>query len=80
MPVCRNRCGPAQVRFTFAQLLVLFRSHWTGDHIVLAAIRTLYLEPRLDQKDPLSRGKQSRRIRRWNPKITESVEDEASSK
>lgn len=49
------------VSFTFPHGLVLFLAYWTGGYIILVAIRRLYLEPHLDEKFPLSRGKQPRR-------------------
>lgn len=49
------------VSFTFPHGLVLFLSYWVGGYIILVAIRRIYLEPHLDEKYPLSRGKQSRR-------------------
>lgn len=52
------------VSFTFPYGLVLFLSYWVGGYIILVAIRRIYLEPRLDEKYPLSRAKQSRRERR----------------
>ena len=52
------------VSFTFAYGLVLFLSYWIGGYIILVAIRRIYLEPHLDEKYPLSRGKQSRSARR----------------
>lgn len=67
------------VSFTFAQGLVLFLAYWTGGYIILVAVRRLYLEPHLDQKYPLSRGKQPRRTRRQNPEVVQSVEGEAAS-
>ncbi len=45
------------VSFTFSYGLVLFLSYWIGGYIILVAIRRIYLEPHLDMKFPLSRGK-----------------------
>lgn len=50
--------------FTFAQGLVLFLAYWIGGYMILVAIRTLYLEPHLDKKYPLSRPTESHRTRR----------------
>ena len=52
------------VAFTFPHGLVLFLGYWVGGYIILVAIRRIYLEPRLDEKYPLSRAKESRRARR----------------
>ncbi|MGO1508432.1 MAG: helix-turn-helix domain-containing protein [Microbacteriaceae bacterium] len=52
------------VSFTFPYGLVLFLSYWVGGYIILVAIRRIYLEPHLDEKYPLSRGKPSRAARR----------------
>ncbi|MGP6170671.1 helix-turn-helix domain-containing protein [Microbacterium sp. A196] len=52
------------VSFTFPYGLVLFLSYWVGGYIILVAIRRIYLEPRLDERYPLSRAQPSRRERR----------------
>lgn len=58
------------VSFTFSYGLVLFLSYWVGGYIILVAVRRIYLEPHLDEKFPLSHGKQSRRVRRQRPEAT----------
>jgi transcriptional regulator with XRE-family HTH domain len=50
--------------FTFGQGMVLFLGYWIGGTMILIAIRSLYLEPHLDERYPLSRAKPSRRARR----------------
>lgn len=65
------------VSFTFPYGLVLFLAYWVGGYIILVAIRRIYLEPHLDEKYPLSRGKQSRRARRQTP--SDAVPDEAKA-
>jgi transcriptional regulator with XRE-family HTH domain len=52
------------VSFTFPHGFVLFLSYWVGGYIILVAIRRIYLEPHLDEKYPLSRGKQPRASKR----------------
>lgn len=68
------------VSFTFPHGLVLFLAYWTGGYIILMAIRRLYLEPHLDEKYPLSRGKQTRRRRdaKWSARSS-STEEQLTS-
>jgi len=67
--------------FTFSHGLVLFFAYWVGGYVILTAIRTLYLEPHLDERYPLSRRKESRRLQRKqlrgtaSPVQTETVTD-----
>lgn len=43
------------VSFTFPYGVVLFLSYWSGGFLILLALRRLVIEPRLDEKYPLSR-------------------------
>lgn len=53
------------VAFTLGQYgLVVFLAYWTGGYLILVAIRGIYLEPRLEEKYPLSRSKKQVRARR----------------
>lgn len=53
------------VSFTLGQYgLVVFLAYWTGGYLILVAIRRIYLEPRLEEKYPLSRSKKQRRSQR----------------
>lgn len=63
------------VSFTFVYGLVLFLSYWVGGYIILMAIRRIYLEPHLDEKFPLSRGKQSRRAARGSTARGDELRD-----
>lgn len=51
--------------------LVLFLAYWTGGYLILAAIRRIYLEPRLEEKYPLSLTKQQIRARRAPWRVSE---------
>jgi transcriptional regulator with XRE-family HTH domain len=44
--------------FAFAQGVAVFFAYWIGGLLILIAVRRLYLEPRLDEKYPLSHRKQ----------------------
>ena len=54
---------------------VLFLAYWTGGFLILVAIRRIYLEPRLDEKYPLSHSRRELRERRtkWNVSELEDV-------
>jgi transcriptional regulator with XRE-family HTH domain len=43
---------------------VLFLAYWTGGYVILVSIRTIYLDPRLDEKYPLSRSRRYLRSER----------------
>ena len=53
----------------YGQALVL--AYWTGGYIILVAIRRIYLEPRLEERYPLSRSKKQLRARRTRWKVSE---------
>ncbi len=60
------------VGFTLGQYgQVLFLAYWTGGYPILMAIRRIYLEPRLEQKYPLSRSRKQLRARRTKWKVSE---------
>lgn len=65
------------VSFTLGRYgLVLFLAYWTGGYLILVAIRRIYLEPRLEEKYPLSRSKKQLRARRTPWRISEPDEGE----
>jgi transcriptional regulator with XRE-family HTH domain len=43
---------------------VLFLAYWTGGYLILVSMRTIYLDPHLDEKYPLSRSKRHLRSER----------------
>ena len=60
------------VGFTLGQYgLVLFLAYWTGGYLILVAIRRIYLEPRLEEKYPLSRSRKQLRERRTKWRVSE---------
>jgi transcriptional regulator with XRE-family HTH domain len=62
----------ALVSFTLGQYgLVLFLAYWTGGYLILVAIRRIYLEPRLEEKYPLSRSRKQLRARRTKWSVSE---------
>lgn len=63
--------------FTFGYGIVLFLGYWVGGSLILVAIRRIHLEPRLDERFPLSRRKLPRRERRREQQ--RNVGDEPSS-
>ena len=66
--------------FTLGQYgLVMFLAYWTGGYLILVSIRRIYLEPRLEEKYPLSRSKRQLRAQRTPWRISEP-EEEADSK
>ena len=53
------------VSFTLGQYgLVVFLAYWAGGYLILVAMRRIYLEPRLEEKYPLSRSKKQLRAQR----------------
>ena len=58
--------------------LVLFLAYWTGGYLILVAVRRIYLEPRLEEKYPLSRSQQQLRARRTKWKVSE-LKNESTS-
>lgn len=56
--------------------LVLFLAYWTGGYLILVAIHRIYLEPKLEEKYPLSRSRKQLRARRtkWRVSELEDVE------
>lgn len=68
------------ISFTLGQYwFVLFLAYWTGGYLILVAIRRIYLEPRLEEKYPLSRSKRQLRAQRTPWRISEP-EEEADAK
>ena len=69
------------VSFTLGQYgFVLFLAYWTGGYLILVAIRRIYLEPRLEEKYPLSRNKKQLRARRTPWRVSEPAKQEPSPK
>lgn len=60
--------------------LVLFLAYWTGGYLILVAIRRIYLEPRLDEKYPLSRSKRHQRADRTSRNASQPAESGAASR
>lgn len=64
------------VSFALGQYgLVLFLAYWTGGYLILVAIRRIHLEPRLEEKYPLSRSKKQLRAQRTSWKVSEPEEE-----
>ncbi|GAA1768315.1 helix-turn-helix domain-containing protein [Agromyces humatus] len=69
------------VSFTLGQYgFVLFLAYWTGGYLILVAIRRIYLEPRLEEKYPLSRSKRQLRAQRTPWRVSEPEESGTVSK
>lgn len=60
--------------FTFPFGLVLFLSYWVGGYVILRALRRIVLEPRLDDRFPLSRETRTRRAKRRSAMAASAAE------
>ncbi|MBC7762156.1 MAG: helix-turn-helix transcriptional regulator [Candidatus Saccharibacteria bacterium] len=59
--------------------LVLFHAYWTGGFLILVAVRRIHLEPRLEERYPLSRSHQQLRARRTKWKMSEMKDGRPAS-